>query len=360
MKPQGRPHFNRYWYGYGLLLFIVLLALVRALLPTLVKDYVNRTLSSSSGYEGHVGDVHLALWRGAYELRDIEIHQLNSATREPLFQAPRMEISVLWSALIDRMVVARIRVFEPKVSFAAGHAGNAAQTGKGANWADILRKLAPFRIDRFESVDGQVHYYDFYSAPKVDVYLNQVNAVITNLTNHEDQQKRRVATLKLQALAVGQAEVRIDLQIDPFAEQPDFNLKARLTQLQVTRMRDFLHAYTLIDPKQGTLDLVAELNARNGSVKGYLKPLFHNLELLQWKHVTEQEKDPLHFLMDAVGSVINLVFQNQSKDQLATLIPVEGRFDDPDVDVFSTIGNLLKNATVKAFTPTFEHIRKDN
>lgn len=355
---MNEPHFRRYRHGYGLLLFIALLILVRALLPSLVKDYVNRTLSSSSGYEGHVGDIHLALWRGAYELRDIEIHQLNSSTQEPLFKAPKMEISVLWGALIDGMVVARIQVFEPKVSFAAGHAGNSAQTGKGANWTDMLKKLTPFRIDRFETIDGQVHYYDFYSDPKVDVYLNQVNAVITNLSNHEDRQKRRVATLQLQALAVGQAQVNVNLQIDPFAEQPDFDLKARLTQLQVTRMRDFLHAYTLVDPKQGTLDVVAELNARNGSVKGYVKPLFHDLQLLQWKHLADQEKDPLHFLVDAIGSVVNLIFQNQSKDQLATVIPVEGRLDDPNVDVLSTIGNLLKNATVKAFTPTFENIRK--
>ncbi len=355
---MNEPHFRRYRHGYGLLLFIALLILVRALLPSLVKDYVNRTLSSSSGYEGHVGDIHLALWRGAYELRDIEIHQLNSSTQEPLFKAPKMEISVLWRALIDGMVVARIQVFEPKVSFAAGHAGNSAQTGKGANWTDMLKKLTPFRIDRFETIDGQVHYYDFYSDPKVDVYLNQVNAVITNLSNHEDRQKRRVATLQLQALAVGQAQVNVNLQIDPFAEQPDFDLKARLTQLQVTRMRDFLHAYTLVDPKQGTLDVVAELNARNGSVKGYVKPLFHDLQLLQWKHLADQEKDPLHFLVDAIGSVVNLIFQNQSKDQLATVIPVEGRLDDPNVDVLSTIGNLLKNATVKAFTPTFENIRK--
>jgi hypothetical protein len=125
-------------------------------------------------------------------------------------------------------------------------------------------------------------------------------------------------------------------------------------------MRDFLRAYTLVDPKSGTLDVVTELNAKDGSVKGYIKPLFHDLQLLQWKHITEQEKDPLHFLVDAVGSVVNLIFQNQSKDQLATVIPIEGRVDSPGVDVFTTIGNLVKNATVKAFSPTFEKAKKSD
>jgi len=88
------PHFKRYRYGYGLLLFVAVLVLIRALLPFLVKDYVNRTLNSSAGYEGRVGAIHLALWRGAYEIRDIEIHQLNSASQAPLFRARKMEISV--------------------------------------------------------------------------------------------------------------------------------------------------------------------------------------------------------------------------------------------------------------------------
>ncbi len=340
--------------GYGLLILLILAVLLRALLPYVVKDYVNQVFNANPRYSGHVEKVHLALWRGAYEVRGIEIRQLDSDSQDPLFQAPTMEISVLWSALLDGRVVARVKAFQPRINFAPGHAGHAAQTGKGANWIETLKKLAPMRIDRFETVDGQMHYQDFFRDPKLDLSLSHVNAVATNLSNREDAQRRdRAATLQLHAVAVDQADVSLDLKLDPFAPKPDFDLRARLIRLDVTRLRDFLRAYTVVDPKRGTLDVVTELDARDGGVSGYVKPLFHDLELLRVEHLDE-EKDPLHFVVDAVGSLFNLIFQNQSKEQLATVIPIQGRLDSPGVDVWATLANIVRNAVEKAFTPTFE------
>ena len=351
-------HFRR--PALFLLALLVLLAAFRAVLPFLVRDYVDRQLNSHPGYSGHVDDVHLALWRGAYEIRGMEVRQDDSASREPLFRTDRMEISLLWSDLVDGRVQARIRVFEPKVTFAPAHAGGAAQTGKGPDWVGTLNALAPAGIDRFETVDGQVHYYDPYKDPPVDVYLDHVDAVLTNLGDHPAAataqppgQGTRVATLKMHALAVGQGNVDLDLNFAPHEKQPDFHLRLRLIQLQVQRLRDFLRAYTVVDPKSGTLDVVAELDAHDGGVQGYLKPLFHDLQLIRGDQLKE-EKDPVHFVVDAVGSVFNLLFQNQSKDQLATVIPIRGRLDQPGVDVAAALGNLVRNAVVKAFQPTFE------
>ncbi|HZR37509.1 MAG TPA: DUF748 domain-containing protein [Nevskia sp.] len=339
---------------------LAVLVALRAMLPFAVRDYVNRELERIPGYRGHVQDVHMAIWRGAYELRGMGVHQLDSPSNEPLFSSPRVEVSVLWSALLRGNVVASYRVFEPQINFVAGHDGQKAQTGKGADWIGVIKKLSFLRIDRFETVDGQVHYSDPHSDPPVNIALTRVSAVITNLTNSESRDKRRAANLELHALAADQAGVAVNLEIDPFAPKPDFRLKARLTELQVTRLRDFMRAYTVVDPKSGTLDVVTLLNAHDGAVKGYVKPLFHHLELMQWKHAASQEKDPLHFIADAIGSVFNLVLQNQDKQQLATVAPIEGRLDGPDVDVITTLGNLLKNAAIQAFTPTFEHAHKDD
>lgn len=347
-------------YAVVLVACVALLIALRVALPFAVRDHVNQVLNRNPEYQGHVADIHMAIWRGAYELRDMEIRQLDSASGEPLFSAPKIEISVLWSALLRGRVVASYRVFEPQLNFAAGHGGRKAQTGKGANWIALIKKLSFLRIDRFETVDGQVRYSDPQSDPPVDIVLTRVDATITNLSNSESQASQRPATLDLHALAADQAEAAVSLQINPFARLPDFRLKARLMQLQVVRLRDFMRAYTVVDPKSGTLDMVTELNARDGGVKGYVKPLFHDLQLLQWKHMAEQEKDPLHFVADALGSVLNLVFQNQDKQQLATVAPIEGQLDGPDVDVMATLGNLVRNAVIQAFTPTFEHAGKSS
>lgn len=347
-------------HAVGLLVLVALIVAIRVALPYLVLDYVNHVINRNPKFQGHVDDVHMAIWRGAYELRGIEMRQMDSGSQQPLFAAPDAEVSVLWGALLRGRVVASYKVYQPQINFVAGHGGQKAQTGQGANWIEVIKKLSFLRIDRFEAYDGTIHYSDAESDPPVNVALTRVNAVITNLNNSEHKADERPATLELHALAADQAEVAMNLQLDPFAptQRPDFQLKARLTQLQVNRLRDFMRAYTVVDPKSGTLDLVLELDARDGGVKGYVKPLFHDLELLEWQHLAEQEKDPLHFVADAFGSVLNLVLQNQSKQQLATVAPIEGRIDGPDVAVLPTLGNLLKNAVIKAFTPTFEHAGK--
>ncbi|HAJ81870.1 MAG TPA: hypothetical protein DCO64_05460, partial [Zunongwangia profunda] len=49
---------------------IILGALIvfRLFLPLIVKNYVNKTLNNIPGYHGHVEDIDIALWRGAYTI----------------------------------------------------------------------------------------------------------------------------------------------------------------------------------------------------------------------------------------------------------------------------------------------------
>ncbi|WP_295686828.1 DUF748 domain-containing protein [uncultured Nevskia sp.] len=349
----------RHWrwkrrWSYWLAIVIVVGIAARVALPYAMKGWLNQRLASLGNYQGHVEDVHVALWRGSYELQGVHIQQLNSAVDEPLFATPVMEIQVLWFALMKGTVVARIRALKPTISFAAGHRDKAAQTGKGVNWADLLDQLTPFRIDRLEIISGQVHYYDLYSKPKVDVHLDDVEAVLTNLTNAGEKQGDRVADLQLEALAMAQSKLTLDLQIDPFALQPDFALKMKLLGLQVARMRPAMQAYTPFDPTEGKLDVILEATGKDGGVEGYVKPLFTDLKVVDWKQEMKGEHNPFELAVNAVGSVLNLVLQNQAKDQLATKMPFSGRLDAPNVEVSTSVINLLKNAFVSAFEPRFE------
>ena len=51
---------------------------------------------------------------------------------------------------------------------------------------------------------------------------------------------------------------------------------------------------------------------------------------------------------------VSRVFRNQPKNRFATKIPISGTFDKPNVNVLATLGNILKNEFVRAFTTEFE------
>jgi hypothetical protein len=48
------------------------------------------------------------------------------------------------------------------------------------------------------------------------------------------------------------------------------------------------------------------------------------------------------------------LLRNQPKNRFATKIPISGTLSDPKVDVLSTLGNILKNEFIRAFTSEFE------
>ena len=100
-----------------------------------------------------------------------------------------------------------------------------------------------------------------------------------------------------------------------------------------------------MDVKRGRLELFTEIASIDGKFEGYVKPLLENLDILDLK----QDKHPLEIFWEALVAGVVQIFKIHSKDQLATKVPISGVFEDkPDVDIWGTIGGVLKNAFVKA------------
>ena len=121
---------NKIFWVLGIL--AVLLVGARVALPYFVKDEFNRRLMALESYDGHVEDVDLALWRGAYRVDDIRIVKTGSKQPEPFFDAERIDFSVEWRSLLRGRVVAECEMFAPnaepgalgvQVAVAARHGG---------------------------------------------------------------------------------------------------------------------------------------------------------------------------------------------------------------------------------------------
>ena len=54
-----------------LICIVVLLIAIRIVLPYIVLHYANKTLANMKGYYGHIDDIDLSLYRGAYIINDI-------------------------------------------------------------------------------------------------------------------------------------------------------------------------------------------------------------------------------------------------------------------------------------------------
>ncbi|MBE1188210.1 hypothetical protein IH740_25245, partial [Escherichia coli] len=131
---EGRTDEKRYAIPLGSLAALLLLLLALHLaLPYLVRDYLNGKLADMGDYRGHIADVDLALWRGAYRIDGLSIVKDNGKVPVPFLDAPSIDLSVSWQALWDdHAVVARVVFERPQLNFVdAGGDRDASQTGAG-------------------------------------------------------------------------------------------------------------------------------------------------------------------------------------------------------------------------------------
>lgn len=334
------------------LLLVVALVTARLMLPSYIRSYVNRTLDESTEYDGRVGKVRVDLWRGVYVVEDIEVVKTTHTVPIPFFEARSVEFAVDWRALRQGMVRGRVVVTRPRLNFVKGPTPEETQTGAGERWLAILDELFPFRVDRAEIVDGEIHFRTFHTEPRVNVWLSEVQATLSNLTNVADSTDPLMARVKARGTAMEDGKFELDMRFDPSSYRPAFTLAARLLDVDVTKLHSLTRAYGDFDFEAGWFDFAAEVTAQNGFVSGYAKPLFRNLVVVG--HEDFENDDPLQVLWEALVGAVGAVFKNQSRDQFGTRIAIEGDLDNPRTDLFEVIGNVLRNAFVRAYLPRLE------
>ncbi len=347
---RKKKHRRRFWLTLALVLGLLLLAARVAMEPA-VLWYVNRTLDRDPLYDGQVDDISISLWRGAYTVYGITIQKkAGGSTAKPLLTLDRLDLAVQWNALLNGKIVAEIDMLRPVVSFVDAGNASESQTGAGGPWLGILQDLFPFTINRVTVRDGRVHFYSERGEAPVDVYLSDVQATVTDLTNVRNRITPLVTTVRVDALAMDQAPVELDVKLDPSSYRPTFEMAMRMLNFDVTRINALAQAYGGLDFAGGWFDLTVEAEARNGLIDGTVKPLFRNLEVFNFTQDVVNGT-PLQAIWELLLGVTGELLENQPRDQLGTQVDFTSDSQSVDYNLLEVIGNVLRNAFIQAYLP---------
>ncbi len=353
---RGPRRRRRRWVRLGVFLLVVVLigAALRIAIPWMVRDYVQRTLDRSPLYTGRIGQVRMHLWRGAYSIQDVRISKRTGSVPVPLFSGKEVDFSIQWNALLHGRIVGRVRLDQPELNFVDSRNDSEDQTGAGGPWLDMIRDLFPFKINRAVVSNGSIHFRVYQADEPVDVYLSEVHATVDDLGNIRDETTPLVATVQATALAMNQANLSLKMTLDPYSYRPTFHMALRLLGLDVTRLNRLAKTYGGLDFQHGWFDFVLEVDAKEGVLTGYAKPLFRELQVFS---VTEdiRNSNPLEFFWQALVGAATSLFKNQPRDQFGTLIPFTGDLSGATTaDILATLGNVFRNAFVRAYLPALE------
>jgi Domain of Unknown Function (DUF748) len=250
--------------------------------------------------------------------------------------------------------VARIYMQQPHVNFVNGPTASQKQTGENTSWVKMLQSLTPFELNEVDIYDGEIHYKDDYSNPKVDLYISRLGASATNLSNAEHQPLQLPAGIRAHGKTIGDGTLDFHLQMNPIAPAPDYQLQVALTNVNLPALNSFLRAYGKFDVARGDFAMFTSVAATNAAYQGYIKVFFNDLDVFEWQKEKREHKSAVKIFWDAIVAGVSTVVRNMPQNQLAVKVPISGVFTNSSVDMTSTIGSLLRNAFVRALIPKYD------
>ncbi|HHX34540.1 MAG TPA: DUF748 domain-containing protein [Gammaproteobacteria bacterium] len=328
---------------------VVLIAL-RVALPSLVKNYLNEQLAQMGDYRGQIVEVDIALLRSAYIIRGMKITKLNDAVPVPFFAAESIDLSVSWRALLSGNVVANVEFVKPELHFVDGD-GADSQSGAGTDWQVALQQLVPIRIDRLGIHNGTLHFHNFKSDPNVHLLLTELDGAFTNLSNADRSSDAIPADFNLQGLLFENAQTSLQGQLDPLGDFRNFVINLKVTGIALQHINDLSEAYGRFNFKSGTGDFIMELEAVDGQLNGYAKPILNNVVIFDLEK--DLEEGVFSAAWQAVVGALGQVFRNQPKDRIASQVEISGSLDQKNISVWQTFVSILRNAFVEAYEARF-------
>ncbi|HKQ29877.1 MAG TPA: DUF748 domain-containing protein [Burkholderiales bacterium] len=322
---------------------------IRATLPIAAQHYANKIINETPNLQGQVGDIDLHLWRGASSVYGIEINLVQGDKTVPLISVDAVHSSIEWRQLLNGALVGEIALRRPQFNIVAGAEKEGAESSQ--QLAERMRDLMPLNINRFSVADGSLHFRNLSVTPEVDVYVDQIGLLATNLTNSEKVSDTLAANVEGRGRVMQSGELTLAMKLDPLALYPTFNLAVELKDLRLPELNEFLKYYMAVVARDGTFSMFTESTATEGSFRGYVKPVVKDLDILRLK---PEKKSIGEVVKGFFAKILEAVFENKSKQQLATKIEFSGTFENPKVSVWSAISNLLRNAFVQALDPSLE------
>src|SRR6185436_764108 len=217
------------------LIVVCLLIIARIILPYVVLHYANKTLANMDGYYGHVQDIDLAIYRGAYKMIGLYINKEDSSGKHtPFFESRIIDLSVQWRALFHGRLVGELEFQNPALRFTKDKA-EPLQVQKDSNdFRIILKKFMPLKVNRFEVFRGVIRYVDESSSPKVDVNMYDTYVLAQNLSNVKDTSLLPASVMARSELYGGKLE--FNMRLNPLADDPAFDMNAELKNTDLKQL----------------------------------------------------------------------------------------------------------------------------
>jgi hypothetical protein len=321
-------------------------------LPSIIKAKINKALQTPK-YSGEVRRVQVWLVKGKITIHELIFHKPQSVDdnfRIDL-QAPHIICTFRWGHLLRRKLDLTIIIEKPLIEItnlsATKPEGEDTNKVTTLSLKDPLSSMMPFTVDA-KLYNGTVK---FVKTGDLD-FVTEISGLQVSVDQFNNQEATQPCSINITG-SVYEGSVVINSMLYPMASALQLNADLEIRSINMVLLNDLFRKFAKIDLNRGTLDVDSQISINDNMFKGHITPILKNLDFIG---AEDRNDNIFRRIWERIVAAGVQLLQNNKEDQLASRIPIEGRLDDPKIDIAAMIGEILKNAFFKPLRPSLENV----
>jgi Domain of Unknown Function (DUF748) len=205
------------------------------------------------------------------------------------------------------------------------------------------------RADEVSIVKSEIGFINKAANPHYRVFLTDLEVYVTNFSN---QLTEGTMVAKVTGKFMGSGQTLVGATFRPETNGPDFAIAASIENTEMQAMNQLLRAHGNFDVVRGFFSVYTELRVKNGTFRGYIKPLFKEMDVYDARQ--DQEKSLVQKIYEGLIGGVSQLLENAPRQEVATKADIVGRLENPQASTWQVLVNLIQNAFFQAILPGFE------
>lgn len=352
---------------------LVIAAAVLALEP-LAEWRTRRALAGLEGMTSRFSAVRVSLLDLSYEIDDLRVEKRSAEGKAlPFFQARRIRLGLLGREILRGHLVGRVDLDAPKLNLVQRSStegpGEAARPGgedtaaknprahaagqevqEAPTLGRALSRLTPFLLDRVQVRRGEILWVDAREPTRPQLWFHGIEATIENFATRPALSRGEPTVLAARGTVQRTGKASLFATADPLAKKLTFAGQGRVEGLALAELGELIGAKSDVAPDRGTIDMSLRFRAEDGRLSGGLRPILRGVG-------TRASKPGIGAKLKSFLADTSLnIFKDDvpGRHAVATTIPIEGRVDDPNLQLVPTILGVVRNAFVRGLSDSLQ------
>jgi hypothetical protein len=336
-----------------------------------------RTRKALAGLEGMTSRftaVRVSLRDLSYEIQGLRIEKRAAQGKAlPFFEARRIRLGLLGREILRGHLVGRVDLEAPRLNLVqrsdtegpgesarpdvdAGAGKNPRAHAAGQEIQETpalgrkLSELTPFLLDRVQVRRGEILWVDAREPTHPTLGFHDIEATLENFASRPALARGEPTVLAARGIIQRTGKASIFATADPLAKKLTFAGQGRVRGLALAELGDLIGAKSDVAPDQGTIDMALRFRAEGGHLSGGIRPILRGAG-------TRASKPGLAAKLKSFLADTSLnIFKDDvpGRHAVATTIPIEGRVDDPNLQLVPTIIGVIRNAFVRGVSDSLQ------